>query len=88
MADQINAYCRGNHAFVSVEDTGEGMTEEAKSRIFKPLFTTKAKGQGFGLAVAKKLTEALSGTITFKSKEGEGTKFVIKLPKNSKKNTR
>src|SRR3972149_3945401 len=76
----INAYCRGNRAFVSVEDTGEGMPEEAKNKIFKPLFTTKAKGQGFGLAVVKKLTEALNGTITFESQEGKGTKFIIELP--------
>ncbi len=80
----LNTYCRGNQAFVSVEDTGEGIAGEAKSKLFKPLFTTKAKGQGFGLAVVKKLTEALNGTITFESKEGKGTKFIIKLPKNSK----
>jgi len=78
----INAYCRDNRAFVSVEDTGEGIPLEAKNRIFKPLFTTKAKGQGFGLAVVKKLTAALNGTITFESEEGKGTKFVIEFPKN------
>jgi PAS domain S-box-containing protein len=83
----VNAYCRDHHAFVSVEDTGEGIPEEAKSRIFKPLFTTKARGQGFGLAVVKKLTETLNGTITFESKEGKGTKFIIELPKNLKQHT-
>jgi len=76
----INAYCRDHRAFVSVEDTGEGMPEEAKNKIFKPLFTTKAKGQGFGLAVVKKLTEALNGTITFESQEGKGTKFILEFP--------
>jgi PAS domain S-box-containing protein len=80
----INAYCIGNKAFVSVEDTGEGIPEEAKSRIFKPLFTTKAKGQGFGLPVVKRLTEALNGTVTFETEEGKGTKFIVELPKNSK----
>lgn len=79
----INLYCIGDKAFVS-EDTGEGLSEEAKSRIFKPLFTTKAKGQGFGLAVVKRLTEALNGTVTFESEEGKGTKFIVELPKNSK----
>jgi PAS domain S-box-containing protein len=79
----INAYCRGNRAYVSVEDTGEGIPEKAKNKMFKPLFTTKAKGQGFGLAVVKKLTEALNGTITFESEEGKGTKFIIEFPKNS-----
>ena len=80
----INLYCIGDKAFVSVEDTGEGIPEEARRRIFKPLFTTKAKGQGFGLAVVKRLTEALNGTVTFETEQGKGTKFIVGLPKNSK----
>jgi PAS domain S-box-containing protein len=76
----IRARCKDKKALISVADTGEGIPEEAKSRIFKPLFTTKAKGQGFGLAVVKKLTDALSGTITFESEKGEGTTFTITLP--------
>lgn len=76
----IDVYHKGNKAFIKVEDTGEGITGEAKDKIFKPLFTTKAKGQGFGLAVVKKLTEALDGTITFESELGKGTKFTIELP--------
>ena len=86
----INAYYRDHRAFVSAEDTGEGIPEEAKNKLFKPLFTTKAKGQGFGLAVVKKLTEALNGTITFESEEGKGTRFVIEFPAkntNHKKQT-
>jgi PAS domain S-box-containing protein len=78
----ISAYCRSNRAFICVEDTGEGIPEEAKNKLFKPLFTTKAKGQGFGLAVVKKLTDALNGGITFESEEGKGTKFIIEFPKN------
>jgi PAS domain S-box-containing protein len=81
----LSAYCRGDRAFVSVEDTGEGVPEEAKGKMFKPLFTTKAKGQGFGLAVVKKLTEALNGAITFESEEGKGTKFIIEFPMNPPK---
>lgn len=64
---------------ILVEDTGVGIPEEAKPNVFKPLFTTKAKGQGLGLAVVKKLVEALNGTISFESQEGKGTKFLIKL---------
>ena len=63
-----------------VEDTGTGIPEEIKSKIFTPLFTTKSKGQGFGLAVCKRVIEAQGGTITFESEEGKGTKFIIKLP--------
>jgi signal transduction histidine kinase len=51
------------------------------------LFTTKSKGQGFGLPVVKRLTEALDGTITFESKEGQGTTFKITLPQLKKKET-
>jgi signal transduction histidine kinase len=51
-----------------------------KDKIFSPLFTTKAKGQGLGLAVVKRLVEAQGGSISFESTEGEGTKFLIELP--------
>jgi signal transduction histidine kinase len=56
----------------SVQDTGVGIPQEVKPNLFKPLYTTKAKGQGLGLAVVKRLVEALNGTITFESKEGKG----------------
>jgi signal transduction histidine kinase len=49
-----------------------------------PLFTTKSKGQGFGLAVVKRMTEALNGTVTFESEKGKGTKFTVKLPQKNR----
>jgi PAS domain S-box-containing protein len=70
----------GGHAQIEVEDTGEGITEEIKPKIFTPLFTTKSKGQGFGLAVCKRVIEAQGGTIRFESQAGRGTKFIIRLP--------
>jgi PAS domain S-box-containing protein len=82
----INAYHRRHQVVVSVEDTGEGIPPEVKNKIFKPLFTTKAKGQGFGLPVVKKLISALNGTITFESEKGKGTKFIIKFPQKPHKN--
>ena len=72
--------CTDNRVRISVSDTGEGISDEAKGKIFTPLFTTKAKGQGFGLAVVKKLVEELHGSITFESQQGKGTKFIINLP--------
>jgi signal transduction histidine kinase len=48
--------------------------------IFKPLMTTKAKGQGLGLAVVKRLVEALGGQVGFESEEGKGTTFEVELP--------
>ena len=65
---------------ISVEDTGVGIPDEIKPKLFTPLFTTKSRGQGFGLAVCKRVIEAQSGTITFESERGKGTKFIIQLP--------
>jgi PAS domain S-box-containing protein len=67
-------------AIITVEDTGFGIPEEAKPKIWSPLFTTKAKGQGLGLAVAKRLVEVQGGKISFESQVGKGTKFTIEFP--------
>ena len=67
---------------ITVEDTGIGIPEDIKPKLFSPMLTTKAKGQGLGLAVVKRMVEALKGTITFESEEGKGTKFIIQLPSN------
>ncbi|MGE5533108.1 MAG: sensor histidine kinase [Bacillota bacterium] len=69
-----------NRVHICVSDAGEGIPEGVKEKIFTPLFTTKSKGLGFGLAVVKKLVEDLQGSITFESQEGKGTKFIIDLP--------
>ena len=76
----IQAYKEANDSIITVEDTGVGIPEEAKDKLFTPLFTTKSKGQGFGLAVVKRMTESLGGTVTFESQQGKGTKFIIRLP--------
>lgn len=60
--------------------TGVGIPKEIKGKLFTPLFTTKAKGQGFGLPVVKRMTEALGGTVAFESEVGKGTKFIVRLP--------
>jgi PAS domain S-box-containing protein len=65
---------------IDVEDTGEGIPENIRTKIFRPLFTTKSKGQGFGLAVCRRVVEAHGGTITFESKKGKGTRFIVELP--------
>jgi signal transduction histidine kinase len=64
----------------SVEDTGIGIPDEVKPKLFTPMVTTKSKGQGLGLAVVKRLVEALNGTVNFESSKGKGTKFIIELP--------
>jgi len=69
-----------NKAVIAISDTGKGIPEEIKPKLFTPLVTTKAKGQGLGLSVVKRLVEALNGSITFESQEGKGTTFTIQLP--------
>ena len=69
---------------IAVEDTGVGIPEEDLGKLFSPFFTTKAKGQGLGLPVCKRLVEAHGGTITAKSKPGKGSTFTIKIPVTKK----
>ncbi|HLN44072.1 MAG TPA: ATP-binding protein, partial [Candidatus Sulfotelmatobacter sp.] len=76
----IDAYKDEEDIVISIEDTGVGIPEQVKSKLFTPMFTTKAKGQGFGLVVIKRMTEALGGTVTFESELGKGTKFIVCLP--------
>ena len=53
-----------------------------KDKLFTPMFTTKSKGQGFGLAVVKRMAEALGGTVSFESQEGKGSKFTVRFKAN------
>lgn len=82
---RLNAYRDGQDAVIVVEDTGVGIPETAKSKLFAPLFTTKSRGQGFGLAVVKRLTEALKGNVSFESEMGKGTRFTVRLPQYDKR---
>ena len=61
-------------------DSGVGISEETKAKLFTPLVTTKAQGMGFGLAICKRLVEAHGGKINVTSKLGEGTTFKVTLP--------
>ncbi|MDR0470824.1 MAG: PAS domain S-box protein [Nitrososphaerota archaeon] len=79
----VSTFLRDNFLIVTVSDTGTGISDEVKEKIFKPLFTTKSKGQGFGLAVVKKLAEALGGNVHFETQVGRGTTFIVELPLSS-----
>ena len=67
---------------LTVDDTGVGIPDAIKPQIFTPLFTTKPRGQGFGLAVCKRVIEAHGGSIGFESTVGKGAKFTIQFPVN------
>ncbi len=72
---------KGNF-LISVTDTGIGIAPENLPRIFDPYFTTKAKGSGLGLSIARRIVEAHGGTITVSSEPGRGCRFQISLPNN------
>ena len=67
-------------ATVSFTDSGVGIAEENMGKLFEPLFTTKAKGIGLGLAITRNMLEENSGTIEVKSEVGKGSTFTISLP--------
>ncbi len=69
----------GGRVEISVEDTGVGIAPEHLERIFEPLFTTKSKGIGLGLSLAKRLAEANDGTIRAESAVGRGTRFLVEI---------
>ncbi len=70
------------HVDVDVEDTGAGIPEEIRSRIFEPFFSTKPihQGSGLGLIIAKEVVERSGGNIEFASQAGVGTTFRIRVP--------
>jgi len=73
---------QGHFVTITVSDTGDGISEEIRTRIFEPFFTTKLKGKGtgLGLAVSYSIVKAHGGWIHFYSEEGKGTAFTIYLP--------
>ena len=65
---------------IGVSDTGVGIPAENMNKLFEPLFTTRAKGIGLGLALVKTLVEANGGSIEVESEEGKGSTFTVWLP--------
>jgi len=70
----------GRRVRIEVADSGRGIQAEDISKIFEPYYSTKETGTGLGLAIVKKAVDDHHGTISVKSKEGEGTTFTITLP--------
>ena len=70
----------GKRVRIEVTDSGRGISPEDISKVFEPYFSTKETGTGLGLAIVKKAIDDHYGTITVKSKPGEGTTFTITLP--------
>ena len=65
---------------IAVTDTGSGIAPDILPHIFEPLFTTKSKGTGLGLAVAQQMVVRNGGTLSVESRPGVGTRFEVTLP--------
>jgi len=76
----INAHAGDGAVHVDVADTGPGVPPENIEKIFEPLFTTKARGIGLGLAVSRTLARANGGDLTVRSMKGQGATFRLTLP--------
>jgi PAS domain S-box-containing protein len=74
----VSALAQERDIIMNIADTGSGIPEGVD--IFQPFMTTKAHGTGVGMAVVRELLSAHGGTISYKSKRGQGTMFEIKLP--------
>jgi signal transduction histidine kinase len=67
-------------AVIEITDTGIGMTEEVRARVFDAFYSTRPGGSGLGLPTTRKIVEAHDGTIDVQSEPGRGTRFTIRLP--------
>jgi two-component system nitrogen regulation sensor histidine kinase NtrY len=65
---------------LSVADTGHGVTQELKERLFLPYFSTKKRGTGLGLAIVSRIVEDHHGSIRVEQNKPVGTRFVVELP--------
>lgn len=81
---EITISCRRDNGFstISVSDTGAGISDEDKARVFEPYFSTKKFGIGLGLAISRRFVEEHGGTITVESEVGKGTTMEVRIPGN------
>jgi two-component system, NtrC family, sensor histidine kinase HydH len=79
LSDSLPRYA-ADQVEVRFADTGAGIPDDARDRIFIPFYTTKSKGTGLGLAISQRIIKGHGGTIEVQSRLGEGTEFVLRFP--------
>jgi two-component system sensor histidine kinase ResE len=84
---QVSSFLDGNNGIVAITDSGPGISKEDQKRIFERFFQTdtsrkggQGRGVGLGLAIARQIVAAHQGAITVKSRLGEGSTFMVKIP--------
>ncbi len=70
----------GAAAEVVVSDTGHGLTDEIRERLFLPFYSTKHRGTGLGLSIAAKIVQEHGGSIQAESNSPKGARFVVRVP--------
>ena len=78
----IQSRINNGNVMITFEDTGIGIPEDKLQTVFDPLYTTKEKGHGLGLAVCQRIIKKLNGSIEAESELNKGSKFTITLPTN------
>ena len=70
----------GRAVVVQISDTGPGIPEALKEKVFEPFFSTKEDGTGLGLSIAQRIVEEHGGRLELRSREGQGATFIVTLP--------
>ncbi len=70
----------GGAVEVAVSDTGHGLTDEIRERLFLPFYSTKHRGTGLGLSIAAKIVQEHGGTIRAEANSPKGARFLLRLP--------
>jgi C4-dicarboxylate-specific signal transduction histidine kinase len=78
----IRTFAENGHVVATVSDTGIGMSEEVKNKLFQPFFTTKeiGKGTGLGTCISFGIVKDYSGSISVETEEGKGSCFTVRFP--------
>ncbi len=77
---EVETHRVGKEIKILVRDTGPGIPPAVLPNIFEPLYSTKSRGIGLGLSIARSIVEAHGGRIAVESKNGKGTSFIVRLP--------
>jgi signal transduction histidine kinase len=70
----------GTSVEVQVSDTGHGLTDEIRERLFLPFYSTKQRGTGLGLSIAAKIVQEHGGSLSAESNSPKGARFLLRLP--------
>ena len=65
---------------MAISDTGHGLTDEIRERLFLPFYSTKSRGTGLGLSIAAKIVQEHGGTLRAESNSPKGARFLLRLP--------